>query len=101
LGFTFVIPKGPWTVVCAFGPFLFISDYATGHRAWGVISQFPTSVSHHSSAFLRVLRLMVLTTQLSAVLHAGSWVTSHSFLNLHLCLTDSPDQLDPYYGPRV
>jgi hypothetical protein len=52
-----------------------------------VSSQFFTFVSHRSSAFLRVIRLMVLATQLSAVLHAGSQVTFHSFLNLLLCFS--------------
>jgi hypothetical protein len=50
-----------------------------------VTSQFPTFVSHRSSAFLRVIRLMILETQLSAVFHDGSRVICHSFLNLRLC----------------
>jgi hypothetical protein len=33
-------------------------------------SWFFTFVSHHSSAFLQVIRLMVLATQLTAILHA-------------------------------
>jgi hypothetical protein len=82
----YVIPKGPWTAVGASGPSLFIRDFAVGHIDWGVTSQFPTFVSHRSSAFLRVIRLMVLATQLTAVLHAGSRVTCHSFLNF-LCFS--------------
>jgi hypothetical protein len=49
-----------------------------------MISQFPTLVSHRSSAFLRVISFMVLETQLSVVLHAGSQVICHSFLNFRL-----------------
>jgi hypothetical protein len=52
-----------------------------------VISQFPTFASHHSSAFLRAILLMVFATHLSSVLRAGSRVTCHSFLNLCLCFS--------------
>jgi hypothetical protein len=83
----YVIPKGPWIAAGAFGPSLFIRDFAIGYRAWGVTSQFSTFVSHCCSAFLRVIRLMVLETQLSAVLHYGSRVICHSFLNLRLCFS--------------
>jgi hypothetical protein len=38
-------------------------------------------------AFLRVTGLMVLGTQLSPVLHVGSRITCHSFLNLLLLQT--------------
>jgi hypothetical protein len=34
-----------------------------------------------------VIRLMVLATQLPTVLHAGSRVPCHSFLNFHLCFS--------------
>jgi hypothetical protein len=50
-------------------------------------SQFLNILPHHLSAFLQVIRLMVLATHLTAVLHAGSQVTCHSFLNLHLCFS--------------
>jgi hypothetical protein len=40
-----------------------------------------------SSTFLRVTRLMVLATQLTAVLHAGSRVTYLSLLDLRLCFS--------------
>jgi hypothetical protein len=49
-----------------------------------VTTQFPNLVSHCSSAFLRGIHLMVLATQLTAVLHAGSRVSCHSFLNVRL-----------------
>jgi hypothetical protein len=62
-----------------------MSDFTIGHTAWGVTSQFPTFISHRSSAFLRVIRLMVLATQLSAVLHVKSRVNCHTFFNLWLC----------------
>jgi hypothetical protein len=52
-----------------------------------VTSQFPTFVSHLPSAFLCVIRLKVLATQLNAVLRTGSRVTCHSFLNLRLCFS--------------
>jgi hypothetical protein len=57
---------------------------AIGHRSWGVASHFPTLVSQCLSAFLRVIHRMVLVTQITAILHAGSQVTCHSFLNLCL-----------------
>jgi hypothetical protein len=56
-------------------------------RAWGVTSQFPTFVSHRSSACRQTSRLMVLATPLTAVLLAGSRVTCHSFLNDRLCFS--------------
>jgi hypothetical protein len=77
-----VIPKRPWTAVGAFGPSLFLSDFARG-----VISQFHTFVSQRPRAFLWVIRLLVLATQLTSVLHSGFWVTCHSSLNLHLCFS--------------
>jgi hypothetical protein len=50
-----------------------------------VTSQFPTFISHRPSAFLWVICLIVLATQLTAVLYAGSQVTCYSFLNFRLC----------------
>jgi hypothetical protein len=50
-----------------------------------VASQFPIVVSHLSTAFLRVIRLTVLATQLTAVLYSASRVTWHGFINLCLC----------------
>jgi hypothetical protein len=52
-----------------------------------VTSQLSTFVFNRSSAFIRVIRLLVLATPLSAVLHAGSRVTCYNFLNLHLCFS--------------
>jgi hypothetical protein len=82
-----VIPKGSWTAVDAIHPSLSISNFTVCHRAWGVTSQFPTFVSNCSSVFVWVIRLMVLVTQLTAVLHAGFRVTCHSLLNLCLCFS--------------
>jgi hypothetical protein len=82
-----VIPKGPWRAVGAFGPSHFIRDFTIGNRAWGVTSHFRNFVSHASSAFLLVMSLIILATQLSVLLHAGSWVTRHTFLNLPLCFS--------------
>jgi hypothetical protein len=56
-----------------------------GHIAWGVTSVLLIFVSHRSSAFLEVIRLIVFVTQLTAVLHAGALVSCHSFLSLCLC----------------
>jgi hypothetical protein len=58
-----------------------------GHRAWGVTSQFSIFVSRRSNAFLRIIRLTILATELTAVLRAGSRVTCHRFLNLRLCFS--------------
>jgi hypothetical protein len=88
LAFSFgwcVIPKGPWTVVGAFGPSLFIGDFAISHKLRYDLT-VPFS-SYRLCAFLRVIRLMVSATQLTAALHAGSRVTYHSFLNLLLCFS--------------
>jgi hypothetical protein len=90
-----VIPKGPWTAVGACSPSLFVSDFIIGHQTWGMTSQFPTFVSHQWSDFLRVLRLMVLVTHSTTVLHAGSQVTCHSFLNLRLCFSRLSRPADP------
>jgi hypothetical protein len=91
----YVTPNGPWRVVCAFGPSHFISDFAVDHRAWRVASQFPTFVLRRSSAFLQVIHLKVLATHLTALLHAGSQVTCHSFLNLLSCFSRLSDRADP------
>jgi hypothetical protein len=66
-----------------------------------VTPQFPTSVSYRSSAFLRVTRLMVLVTQLSAILHAGSGLLSTVSLPTFYVLRDSLYEIDPYLCPRV
>jgi hypothetical protein len=62
LSFSFVwyiIPEGLWTPIGALGQSFFLSDFAIGHRAWGVTSQF-SICSNSSSAFLRVIRLIIL-----------------------------------------
>jgi hypothetical protein len=56
-----------------------------GHIAWGVTSVLLILVSHRSSAFLRVIRLMVFVTRLTAALHPGSLVSCHNLLSLCLC----------------
>jgi hypothetical protein len=45
-------PKGPFTVVRLFGPFLFLRDFTIGHKAWGLTSQFSIFPPNHSSSFL-------------------------------------------------
>jgi hypothetical protein len=52
-----------------------------------VTSQFPPFVFRRSSAFLRIVHLMVLATILTAVLHTGSRVAFRSFLNPRLCFS--------------
>jgi hypothetical protein len=70
--------------VGALGPSLFIRDFAMGHIAWGVSSVLANRVSHRSSAFFRVSRLIDFETQLSVILHSGSLVSCHNFLSLFL-----------------
>jgi hypothetical protein len=73
--------KIPCIAVGAFGPSLFIRDFAVGQIKWGVTSQFPILVFHRSSAFLRVIRLMVFVTWFTAVLH----FSCHKFISLCFC----------------
>jgi hypothetical protein len=54
----------------------------------------PTFVSHRSSAFLWVIRLIDLEAQLTVVLCAGSLVSCHSFLASAYALTPDLDQRD-------
>jgi hypothetical protein len=76
--------EGAWMAVGALGQSLFRRDFAMGQIAWGVTSLLPIFVSNRSSAFLRIIRLIDFVTQLIAVLHAGSLVSSHNFLRLRL-----------------
>lgn len=96
-----VIPIRLQTAVDVFGPSLFMSNFSIGHRTWVVTSQFPTFVPHCTSASLWVIPLMVLTTKLSVALHAGSRLLATVSLTSFYVLADSPDQIDPYLGPRV
>jgi hypothetical protein len=50
-----------------------------GQIAGGVISVFASFVSHRSSAFFRVMRLIDFETQLTAFLHPASLVSCHNF----------------------
>jgi hypothetical protein len=52
-----------------------------------VTSALPIFVSHRSSAFFRVIRLIAFEIQFTAALHAGSLVSCHNFLSLFLCLS--------------
>jgi hypothetical protein len=92
-------PTGPWIAVGAFGPLL-IRDFAIDQIAWGVASQFPILVSHRSSAFLRVIRLMVSVTQLTTVLYAGSGFRAIIFWASARALRDSLGQVYRYLGPK-
>jgi hypothetical protein len=42
-------------------------------------------VSHRSSAFLQIIRLIDFVTQLTAVLHSGCLISCHNFLIHRLC----------------
>jgi hypothetical protein len=64
-------------------------------------SQFLSFVPHHSSAFLWVIRRMVLATQLNAVLYAGLKLLATVSLTSDYVLADSPDQINRYLGSRV
>jgi hypothetical protein len=46
---------------------------------------FSSFVSHRSSAFFRIMRLIAFETRLTAALHPGSLVSCHNFLILFLC----------------
>jgi hypothetical protein len=58
-----------------------------------VSSQFPTFVSHLSSAFLRAIRLMVLATQLTAVLQADPRLLATVSVTFLYVPADAPDQV--------
>jgi hypothetical protein len=47
--------EAPWMAVGALGPSLFVTDFPMGHIACGFSSVFANRVSHHSSAFFRVV----------------------------------------------
>jgi hypothetical protein len=80
-------PEASWIPVDALGPSLLRRDYAMGHIAWDVTSVVLFLISHRSSAFLRVIRLIYLVTRLTAALHAGSLVSCHNFLSLCFCFS--------------
>jgi hypothetical protein len=61
-----------------------------------VTSQLPVFVSHRSSAFFRVIRLICFVTQLTAVLHAGSQVSCHIFVASAYILAIDLGQEDRY-----
>jgi hypothetical protein len=78
------MPKVPRMAVGGLGPSLFMRDFAMGHIARDVASQFSNLVSYRSNAFFRVMRLIHFKTQLTFVLHFGSLDSCHSFLSLFL-----------------
>jgi hypothetical protein len=80
-------PKEPWISDDAFGPPLFVRDFATCHIDWDVILQFAIFVSHRSSALFRVIFLIDLVTQFTAVLHVGSLISCHNFVSFFLRFT--------------
>jgi len=66
-------PKGPWIVVCAFGPFLFIRHFTIGHITWGVTSQLFTFLTKFSIASVRVTLRIVFVIQLTAFYKVYPW----------------------------
>jgi hypothetical protein len=70
--------------VGALGPSLLLSYFAIGHIASGVSSVFYNFVSHFSSVFFRIMRLIAFEAWFTAVLHPGFLVSCHSFLILFL-----------------
>jgi hypothetical protein len=65
-------------------PSLLMSDFAMSHIVWDVTSGLARRVSHHSSAFSRLSRLIDFETQFPALLHSGSMVSCHRVLSLIL-----------------
>jgi hypothetical protein len=89
-------PEGPWIAVGVLGPCPFRRDFAMGQIAWDVTSTLPIFVSHCSIAFLRVILLTDFVTQLTVVLHAGSLVSCHNFLNVSLFMSESVTLLEKW-----
>jgi hypothetical protein len=85
-------PEGPWIAVGVLGPSLFQRDLAMGQIAWGVTSVLPVFVSHRSSVFFGVTRLIEFVTQLTAVLHAGSLVSCRNCFSVRLCFNSQSRQ---------
>jgi len=77
----------------------FQEGYAIGRRARDVTSQLSAFVSHRSSAFLRVV-LMILVTQLTVGLQAGSLVSLHNFLSLFCVLIVGVSGVERYLSPK-
>jgi hypothetical protein len=78
------------------GTSLFISDFAIGYRTSGVASHFLAFVSHRSSAFLQVIPLVVLVTQLTAVFLLDPVLIATVSLTRAYILAGFPDQVDSY-----
>jgi hypothetical protein len=55
-----------------------------------LLEVWPHSFLSRSSALFRAILLIVLVTQFTAVLHAGSRVSCHNFLSLCLCFISQP-----------
>lgn len=79
----------------AFGPLHFVSVFAIGHRTQTV----PYICLPWFEYLLPVIRV-VTAMQITAVLPAGSRITWQFFYS-SLVLTSSPDQVEPYLGPRA
>jgi hypothetical protein len=88
------VPKGPWTTGWCLWSIPFHKWFHISHRAQGVTSQFPTFISYRSTSFLQEIRLMVLATQLNAVLDPRSQFLATVSLTSTYVLADSPDQVD-------
>jgi hypothetical protein len=63
----------------------FVRDFALGHMAWGVTSQFANFVFHLSCALFRTILLIFWVTQFTAVLHFGSLASCRNILSFFVC----------------
>jgi hypothetical protein len=94
-------PKRPSIADGAFGPPLFERDFAIGHTARGVPLQFASFVSNLSSALFQTILLIFRTTQLTAILHAGSLVSCHNCLSFLLCFNKQSRPNSSYFLSKI
>jgi hypothetical protein len=92
--------KGPRIAIDAFSSSRFLRGFAIGKITWGVNSQFHIFVSHCSSAFLRVIYLIVLVTRFTTVLHADPWSHITVFSALVRVLVVDLNRVDRYIDPK-
>jgi glucan phosphoethanolaminetransferase (alkaline phosphatase superfamily) len=95
-------PKRTWVTGGALCSPPFVIDFAISYIACGVTSRFAIFVSHPSSLkyLFRVILLIVLVTQFTAVLHAGSLVTFFKFLSFFVHFRRRPRPGRSYFRPK-
>jgi hypothetical protein len=99
-----IIPRGPWIAVAPtaiHGPSLFISDFTIDHKSLRYDLTVPCFCFHRSSAFLGVICLKFLVTQLRPFYMMDHGLLTTVSLTSACILADSSDTVDPYLGPRV